>query len=306
MSTLPAGLPAGLPPEAVALREICRAASAIILQHYAAAAAAETKKDGSPVTAADRDAEACILPRLQALAPGVPAVAEEQQSAGLGPAEAGARFWLVDPLDGTRHFVGRTGQFTINIALVEDGRPVLGILCQPVGGACYIGVLPPLAPAPLALRWDLDAEAPSAPLQASAPAAGTALRLIRSHDSGDLQALDRYLRQLEIASAAPLGSALKFAHLAAGSFDLYPRFGQSTMEWDTAAGQAILEAAGGQVLGTDGQPLRYGKPGFRNDAFIASGAIPAERLRLPVQPDGNAPAGPPAAPRRTAPVPARG
>lgn len=292
-----------LPPELAELREICRSASAVILKHYEARTAAEVKGDGSPVTQADRDAEAIILPRLEALMSGVPAVAEEQHAAGRGPQAGSDRFWLVDPLDGTRHFVERTGDFTINIGLVMDGAPVLGIVCAPIRGAVYIGVLPPFSPQPIALRWDLDAAEPHA-IRAHAPGAEEGLRVIFSNQSGDLQALDRYVRQLDTASAHHLGSGLKFARIAEGEFDVFPRFGRSTSEWDTAAGQAILEAAGGQVVTVDGAPLRYGKPGFVNEGFVASGAVSKERLRLPIRPDGlpAKPAdAPPAVPRRMAP-----
>jgi 3'(2'), 5'-bisphosphate nucleotidase len=231
--------------------------------------AVQTKADDSPVTAADHRAEEIILRHLARHAPQVTVVAEEQCAAGIVPAVA-AEFFLVDPLDGTQEFVHRRGEFTVNIALIRAGAPVLGVVYAPATGQLFAGDVA----AAHAVRATLDPDNPvAAALQPitvrDVPAAGLTAVASRSHRTTQT---DAYLARYRIAELVAVGSSLKFCLLAAGEADLYPRLGP-TMEWDTAAGHAVLAAAGGRVLGPDAQPLGYGKPQFRNSWFVASGAF---------------------------------
>jgi 3'(2'), 5'-bisphosphate nucleotidase len=246
------------------VERIARAAGEVVLEVYRSPFAVEHKDDRSPVTEADRRAEALIEPALRALLPGVPVVAEEAASDGHAPDVSGGRFWLVDPLDGTREFVRRNGEFTVNIALVEHGEPVLGVVWAPVlqrlfGGLRGVGAWGETETAP---RWQLRVRA--------VPAGGAVIAGSRSH-AAPLGEVQRWLGDVAVAEQRAVGSSLKFGLVAAAEADLYPRPGR-TMEWDTAAGQAVLEAAGGQVLvAATGQRLRYGKPGFENPGFVALG-----------------------------------
>ena len=248
------------------LIDVVQQAGALILQVYARDFSVTAKADASPVTEADQLAEALITPALQALLPGVPVVAEEAAAAGQAPAAAGlgARFWLVDPLDGTREFVQRNGEFTVNVALVDRGRPVLGLVLAPALGQLYAGAIGLGAFTQTgndgSTRRPITARRP--------PAEGLTVLASRSH--GDQAALDAYLAGQRVAHTRLAGSSLKLCLLAAGEADCYPRFGR-TMEWDIAAGQAVLEAAGGRVETLQGQPLHYGKPGFENPDFVACG-----------------------------------
>ncbi len=242
-------------------------AGAEIERIYGAGCAAETKADGSPVTEADHRAEAIILAALGGAYPDIPVIAEEEACAGRIPA-IGARFFLVDPLDGTRGFVARNGEFTVNIALVEHGVAVAGVIYAPDLHLLYYGEAGEGA-------WRCrDSGAHDPICTRLAPAAG--LTAIASRTTADATAAR--LAHLPIAAFTPSSSSLKFCLLAEGSADVYPRYGR-TMEWDTAAGQAILEAVGGRVMALDADgeagPLRYGKPGFENPHFIAWGAAPA-------------------------------
>ena len=246
------------------LQAICLEAGAVILRHYESGdGAAETKADGSPVTAADKAAETVILEGLAKLAPQIPVVSEECAAAGIVPDISGGRFWLVDPLDGTREFLNRNGEFTVNIALVEDRKPILGAVYAPVLSTLYLGRVGEAA-------WRATGTEPPAPIFARrTPEEGLTVVASRSH--GDRQALADYLGGRSVAAERQVGSSLKFCVLAEGGADLYPRFGR-TMEWDTAAGDAVLRASGGSVETLDGQPLLYGKPGLDNPGFIAFGA----------------------------------
>ena len=201
-----------------------------------------------------------------------PAAAGIAMSRGLTPAAA-RTFWLVDPLDGTREFVARNGEFTVNIALIHAGAPVLGVVLLPVSGRLFSGVVGQGA-------WEHGAggQAARRALRVRAvPAEGLCVAASRSHS--DEMALQAFLQRLmqgqpampRVASRISAGSSLKFGLLAAGEADVYPRFGR-TMEWDTAAGHAVLAAAGGSVCTLDGQPLRYGKPGYENPHFVAWGS----------------------------------
>lgn len=227
------------------------------------------KADNSSVTEADTRAEAVILEGLRRLSPAIPVVAEEQAAAGHLP-EAASRFYLVDPLDGTREFIARNGEFTVNIALIENGVPVAGVVYAPVLGRLYAG-----ATGAGAVRVDFT---PSGPARRAiqvrpAPAGGIAAVGSRSHGAEETA---RWLSGLSVTDFVSAGSSLKFGLVAEGAADIYPRFGR-TMEWDTAAGDAVLRAAGGIVLGLDGLPLPYGKSvqphdaPYANPSFVAYG-----------------------------------
>ncbi|HEY8555398.1 MAG TPA: 3'(2'),5'-bisphosphate nucleotidase CysQ [Burkholderiales bacterium] len=248
------------PPLLERLLPIARAAGERILEVYATDFAVAEKQDESPVTAADERAEAVILPALAELTPDIPVVAEEAVAAGRVP-QVGARFWLVDPLDGTKEFIKRNGEFTVNIALIENGEPTLGVVLAPALQRLYAGSREGGA-------FVEDAAGRRRIACRKVPPEGLTVVASRSH--GDTEALDRYLAGRKVAAQTSAGSSLKFCLVAAGEADLYPRFGR-TMEWDTAAGHAVLAAAGGRVTTLDGKDLGYGKPGFENPHFIARG-----------------------------------
>ncbi len=241
---------------------IARRASGAIMAHYEGRIAAEAKSDGSPVTAADRAADAIIVPALRALAPGIPVVSEESVEAGDIPDVSGGTFWLVDPLDGTKEYISRNGDFTVNIGLVEDGAPRLGAVLTPVDGVARAGIAGGGAfeEGPDGARRAIAARRPDP--------RGLTVVASRSHRNPELE---DYIAALPVRESVSRGSALKFCLVARGEADIYPRTGP-TMEWDTAAGHALVLAAGGRVEAFDGGPLRYGKPGFRNGWFVARGA----------------------------------
>ncbi|ESQ88920.1 3'-5'-bisphosphate nucleotidase [Asticcacaulis sp. AC460] len=251
------------------LNPIMLAAGAEILRIYATDFAVVSKSDASPVTAADEAAEAVILKGLSELAPEIPVVAEEEAAAGRIPQIAN-RFFLVDPLDGTKEFISKNGEFTVNIALVENGIPVAGAVYAPALNKIYWG-----ATGEGAFMADVtDGVIGDAHPIRVRPVAG-ALTAIgsRSHGGAETEA---YLTQFNVAEFKPAGSSLKFCLIAAGEADIYPRMGR-TMEWDTAAGDAVLRAAGGRVETLDGRPLAYGKRNqagdsdFANPHFVAFG-----------------------------------
>ena len=246
----------------IPLIDLIRDAGRAILSDYTPDVAVATKADGSPVTHADRAAEQIILAGLRALSPGTPIVSEEATAADGPPDIIGPRFWLVDPLDGTAEFISHSDEFTVNIALIEDGKPVLGIVHAPVSGDIYMAT-----GLGTALYYPLHGN--PAPLTARRPAAA-GLTVLVSRRHGDKAQLKSFLAGQPVQERITQGSSLKFCTLAAGRADLYPRFGP-TMEWDTAAGQAVLEGAGGRVLTEYGKPLAYAKPGFANPSFIARG-----------------------------------
>lgn len=227
------------------------------------------KADQSPVTAADHASEEIILADLARLAPAVPVVAEEAAAAGSIP-QVDDEFFLVDPLDGTKEFIHRRGEFTVNIALIRRRAPALGVVYAPVGGVLYAGNVG----TGRAFRCPHPADASTAGAREAlrvrpVPTAGVTAVISRSHSTPETEA---YLDHYTINDRVSVGSSLKFCLVAAGEADLYPRLGP-TMEWDTAAGHAVLLAAGGRVLAPGGEPLAYGKPGFRNSFFIASGTL---------------------------------
>jgi 3'(2'), 5'-bisphosphate nucleotidase len=242
------------------LCEIARAAGAAILRVYATEFEVRRKSDQSPVTDADVQAEGIIVGSLNRLTPGIDVVSEESASESAPPA-VGNRFWLVDPLDGTREFVRRNGEFTVNIALIEHGRPVLGLIYAPVLERLYVGSEQAGA--------SLVTGGRRHPISCRPPPAG-GLAVITSRWHSDPAPWSALLRGRAVATHTTMGSSLKFAMVASGQADIYPRQGR-TWEWDTAAGQAILAAAGGRVTDAKGVDLAYGKEGFVNPSFIASG-----------------------------------
>lgn len=245
-----------------AIADLSEAAGRAILEVYAAdEQGVQIKADASPVTEADLRAEAVILAGLAELAPEIPVVAEESVASGRVPdLEPGQAFWLVDPLDGTKEFLSRNGEFTVNIALVEAGAPVLGVVHTPVLGLTYLGGEG---------RAEVRGEHGTRPLGVVRPGpSGNRVLVSRSHLD---PATEQWLAGVRVAERVQAGSSLKFCRIAEGAADLYPRFGR-TMEWDTGAGHAVLQAAGGVVLTPEGSPFRYGKPNFANTPFIAYGA----------------------------------
>ncbi|WP_191554578.1 3'(2'),5'-bisphosphate nucleotidase CysQ [Brevundimonas aurantiaca] len=256
---------------ALAIAEIAEDAARLILPYWRSDTAVETKSDDSPVTQADRAAEALILERLAALYPGVQTVAEEAVAESGAPDQAEDWFWLIDPLDGTKGFVRGGEAFTVNIALIHAGRPVAGVVTAPA----------------TATTWRTDASGQGAfrrqfgEQQEGEAHSGAEWRPIKVRDrpAEGMALLSHSVTDEEAARLAArhgctrwqgTDSSLKFCLIAEGRFDAYPRSGP-TSEWDTAAGQAVLEAAGGRVLADDGQPLSYGKPRFLNGPFVAMG-----------------------------------
>ena len=248
------------------LAALARRAGDLIMAIYEEGFEVGEKTDGSAVTIADEKAEALILDGLATLYPDTPVLAEEAASRGDVPV-LGRRFLLVDPLDGTREFVNRTGEFTVNIAVVEDGVAVAGVVLAPAADRLFAGEIGRGA-------WSDSGGAREA-LRVRARSEGRLTAVAsRSHRSPQTQA---FLDDLGATDFQPAGSSLKFCLVAAGEADVYPRLGR-TMEWDTGAGQAVLEAAGGRVSvldesGREGGPLRYAKAdrGYDNPHFIAWG-----------------------------------
>ncbi|MCA8897538.1 MAG: 3'(2'),5'-bisphosphate nucleotidase CysQ [Hyphomonas sp.] len=252
------------------LARIALDAGKVIMDVYQGDFDFSKKGDESPVTEADERAEALILAGLKAAEPDLVVIAEESMAAGHMP-EHGARFALVDPLDGTKEFINRNGEFTVNIAIIEHGRPVMGVVYAPAldrlfvaeahnsawQGSAAPGGAVPTGRTPLRIR--------------KAPNEGLTAVASKSHRTPET---DTFLEKFRIAGLTGAGSSLKFCLIAAGEADLYPRMGR-TMEWDTAAGQAVAEAAGARVLTEEGAPLLYGKRerGYDNPHFIVYGDV---------------------------------
>lgn len=257
-----------------AIEPLALAAGRRIMEIFDEGFSSEVKADDSPVTRADREAEKIILDGLRSRFPGIPVVAEEEVSAGLSPDGVGSLFFLVDPLDGTKEFINRRSDFTVNIALVREGCPVVGVVYAPARNALYAG-RPGLAEE---VETDRSHAVVARREIGVRDCPGTVTIVAsRSHATPETTAfIDRY----EGAELISVGSSLKFCMVAAGGADLYPRFGR-TMQWDTAAGDAVLRAAGGLVRRADGQPFSYGPGTAENDApfanphFIAEGRLPA-------------------------------
>lgn len=231
---------------------------------------ADSKKDDSPVTRADREAETIILSGLRARFPDITIVAEEEVSAGARPQVDGAPFFLVDPLDGTREFVAGKDDFTVNIALIREGMPVAGVVYAPARHALYSGAA---GVAERVVTDDMHRPLDRKPITARSPAHPLLIVASRSHRTEET---DRFIAAQAAFECVSVGSSLKFCLLASGEADLYPRMGR-TMQWDTAAGDAVLRAAGGSTITLDGEPFVYGPgtaPGdetFANPHFIARG-----------------------------------
>ncbi|WPP04139.1 3'(2'),5'-bisphosphate nucleotidase CysQ [Methylocella tundrae] len=273
MNSLLAGAPHGgasVDRDAIAeiFAEIALEAAIAVMSVYTSDSHARRKADKSPVCDADEYAEAIILERLAERLPSFPVLAEEAAAHGKKTV-AGSTFILVDPVDGTREFLNRNGEFTINIGLIVDGAPLAGVVYAPALGQIWIGgatatsckIAPGATLPPIGERRAIHVR--------PAPTQGLTALASRSHSDPETEA---FLAQLPIKERRAAGSSLKFCAVAEGDADVYPRFGQ-TMEWDTAAGDAVLRAAGGIVLDREQHPLRYGKAGlqFRNGPFVAWG-----------------------------------
>jgi 3'(2'), 5'-bisphosphate nucleotidase len=244
------------------VRSIAKAAGAAILEVYASDFAVTHKDDRSPLTAADRAAHTRIVAGLEALEPQLPVLSEESDHGRLGDRRSWQRYWLVDPLDGTKEFIKRNGEFTVNIALIDGGEPVLGVVLAPALDLEYCAVR-----GRGAFKRQTDGALET--IRVTRPAASP-LRVVgsRSHPSPELAGLLDAWGPHELK---PMGSSLKICLVAEGSADIYPRLGP-TSEWDTAAAQAVLECAGGSMIDTDGRPLIYNsKEDLLNPHFLAIG-----------------------------------
>jgi 3'(2'), 5'-bisphosphate nucleotidase len=243
------------------LADICEEAARLILPLWRSGLAVTTKADESPVTEADQRGEALILERLAQAFPGVPVVSEEDASEFGAPEEIGPRFFLVDPLDGTKAFVRGDPNFTVNIGLVENGRPVAGAVCAPPTSETWFT---------LGGRAMKRVEGVTEPVEVRAWPKGDALALI-SHTMKEEHLRD-LIERYGFDRQAPMDSSIKLCRIAEGAADIYPRHGP-TMEWDIAAGHAVLEAAGGRLTTPEGQAFLYGKAqqGFKNGWFVARG-----------------------------------
>jgi 3'(2'), 5'-bisphosphate nucleotidase len=230
------------------------------------------KEDRSPVTEADHAAEAIIVSGLRSAVPSIPVIAEEEVAAGRIVTPT-ATFWLVDPLDGTREFAAGNDEFAVNIGLVRDGRPALGVVAIPAADELFAGIIGRGA-------WKRVGSTHTAISARLPPEEGLTVLASRYH--GNSARLDAFLSDKRVAKLINFGSSVKFCRLAEGVADLYPRFGR-TMEWDTCAPQAVLEAAGGTVRLFDGEELRYGKPGWENPHFVCTGRLAADGLSAVVQ-----------------------
>jgi 3'(2'), 5'-bisphosphate nucleotidase len=246
--------------------EAAREASEAILQVVRQGFDVETKRDASPVTEADRAAELIILAWLARVAPGVPVIAEEEVAAGRIPAH-GDTYFLVDPLDGTKEFVRGGDDYTVNIGLIENGVPKLGVVCAPASGRLYAGSVG-------AGAW-LEDVSGKRPIRTRAR--GGCVTAVASKSHLNEATVDYLQEAVGTCSYVSVGSSLKFCILAEGEADIYPR-GSPTSEWDTAAGHAVLLAAGGLVDGPDGTPLSYGKRAFLNRGFVATSGWKPPRL----------------------------
>jgi 3'(2'), 5'-bisphosphate nucleotidase len=255
------------------LANLAVAAGTVVWEFFNGLCAVEMKADSSPVTAADHAAEAIILAGLARLAPRTPVIAEEEVAAGRIPS-VGRRFFLVDPLDGTKEFIRRGTDFTVNIGLIEDEAPTLGVVYAParsrlwwgdaVAGEAWSADQPPNGERRNVRRIRVSRVAQ--PLRAVAS---------KSHNTSPTEA---WLAAARVGERVSIGSSLKFALVAEGMADVYPR-PAPTMEWDTAAGDAVLRAAGGRVFDLDGRTLTYGKAGFFNPGFVATGPYNPAPLR---------------------------
>ncbi len=244
------------------LAEICEAAAALILPLWRSGLAVQHKADESPVTEADQKGEALILKHLAERFPDIPVISEEDASEFGTPDAIGPRFFLVDPLDGTKAFVRGDPHFTVNIGLIENGRPVAGAVVSPPSGECWY--------TKAGQTWKRMPGVADHPVRARPWPKGAAIALI-SHTMKP-ETADKLAAEYGFDIRQPMDSSIKLCRIAEGSADIYPRHGP-TMEWDTAAGHAVLEAAGGRFTTHEGEVFVYGKAqdGFRNGWFVARG-----------------------------------
>ncbi len=244
------------------LADVCEQASRLILPLWKSGLTVLSKADDSPVTEADRRGEALIVEALATLFPGVPVISEEDASEFGTPEQIGPRFFLVDPVDGTKAFVRGDPNFTVNIALIENGRPVAGAVTAPATSETWYTV------AGMAMKRPEGGK--GQPVQVRPWPQDAAVALI-SHTMKE-EIAQKLADQYGFHLREPMDSSIKFCRIAEGAADIYPRHGP-TMEWDIAAGHAVLEAAGGSVLTPEGEPFAYGKAreGFRNGWFVARG-----------------------------------
>jgi 3'(2'), 5'-bisphosphate nucleotidase len=248
------------------IAEAAREAGEAILEVVRLGFEVESKRDSSPVTQADRAAELIILSALARVAPGVPVIAEEEVAAGRIPAHDDIYF-LVDPLDGTKEFVRGGDDYTVNIGLIEGGRPKLGVVFAPATGRLHAGILG-------AGAWCEDG---GVRRSIRTRPRGTELTAVASKSHLNQSTIDYLQAAVGTCGYVAVGSSLKFCIVAEGNADIYPRASR-TSEWDTAAGHAVLLAAGGLVDGPDGRPLGYGKTAFLNRAFVATSGWKPPRL----------------------------
>ena len=242
---------------------IARDAGQAIMKIYQGRIDVEFKDDKSPLTEADRASHDLIVSGLKKHFPEMPVLSEEGRDIPYEQRKGWTRFWLVDPLDGTKEFIKRNGEFTVNIALIEGGTPVMGVVYVPAQDRTYLGI-----EGQGAFRQKGDGPREPIRVRSPEPSAGLTVVMSRSHPSPEL---DEYLKNIPVAEALSVGSSLKLCAVAEGKADLYPRLGP-TMEWDTAAGQAVVHAAGGKVLRMDGTPLEYNKANLLNPYFIVTGS----------------------------------
>lgn len=243
------------------LLTIADTASQKVMAIYQTDFEVNTKEDNSPITAADLASHHVIVDGLKALTPDIPILSEESANAPWEQRKSWTRFWLVDPIDGTKDFTNRTGEFTVNIALIENGEPVMGVVTAPALNEAYWGIKGQGA-------WKREADGSTRQLQVVEPP--EAKRAVASKNHMNQETRD-FIDQLGNHELVQAGSSLKFCRIAEGKADIYPRLGP-TCEWDTGAAHAVLAAAGGKVNKLDGTPLVYGKEDLLNPYFVASGA----------------------------------
>jgi 3'(2'), 5'-bisphosphate nucleotidase len=242
-----------------AVTELAREAGRATMTYYgdAEAAGVREKADQSPITLADEAAHRILVDGLQQLDPDTPVVSEESAAEGYEARQGWRRFWLVDPLDGTKEFIKRRAEFTVNVALIEDGEPVLGVVLAPALEVLYWAVKGGGA-------WREERSGPPQRIYSTAPAPGTPLTVVESlsHPSPELE---EYLKTIPVGRRVKAGSSLKFCWVAEGKADIYPRLGP-TMEWDVAAGDCVYRQSGRD--GERPSPLTYNKPDLRNPSFV--------------------------------------
>jgi 3'(2'), 5'-bisphosphate nucleotidase len=242
---------------------LAKQAGVEIMKIYNSDFKVDTKADNSPVTEADQIAETMITEYIKSnITDAFPIIGEEAVTAGTAPELDGGPFWLIDALDGTKEFINKSKEFTVNIALIDVNRPALGIVHAPALNATYWG-------SQMGCYAQTSGQGEPRPATARKPTADGMVALVsKSHKTPEI---DEYLSKYTIKKEVASGSSLKFCRIATGHADIYPRLGR-TMEWDTAAGHAVLYYAGGKVRDLDGKILPYGKPGFENPHFVATGA----------------------------------